>query len=219
LAYLLLLLYISAADFASLSGASQGMSLHSGLPFCISTSAMRLQGEFNKPVLLHVGYGLAGSYNVAQRTMELISLPLFALQEALWPRLYAQKDPLRQLRRSGVALMVLAFLMGCVLWLVAPLLYWVVGEEYNEAVKVIRLLSWLPLIQVGRGLLNFQIIHQGRLVVIGLAYVLGAAVSVFGVLLFVPRFGMHGAALVSYAVELVLVLFLLVAASSLGAKK
>ncbi|WP_312367638.1 lipopolysaccharide biosynthesis protein [Stenotrophomonas sp.] len=218
LAYLLLLLHMSAADFASLPGALQDMSLHSGLSFCISTSAMRLQGEFNKPVLLHVGYGLAGSYNIAQRTIELVSLPLFAMQEALWPRLYAQEDPLRQLRRSGLGLMALAFLMGCVLWLIAPLLYWVVGEEYNEAVGVIRLLSWLPLIQVGRGLLNFQIIHQGRLVVIGVAYVLGAAVSVFGVLLFVPRFGVHGAALVSYAVELVLVLFLLVATSSLGAK-
>ncbi|WP_156913850.1 lipopolysaccharide biosynthesis protein [Comamonas badia] len=187
---------------------TEDMTLGSGLAFSLAALAMRLQGEFNKPILARLGTNLAGNYNIAQRAVDMASLPLMALQEALWPRLYAQANPLPQLRRSGLMLMALALLLGCGLWLTAPLLRWIVGREYDEAISVLRMLAWLPLLQVGRSLLNFHIIYCGRMALIGWACTLGGAASVLGVLAFVPVYGVSGAVLTSYAAEILMFVFL-----------
>jgi O-antigen/teichoic acid export membrane protein len=187
----------------------EAMPPYSGLPFFISALAMRLQGEFNKPILLQAGYDLAGNYNIAQRAVDIASLPLLALQEALWPRLYAQLNPLQLLHRTGLALLALAVLLGAVLWLVAPLLSWVVGPDYDGAIHVLRLLAWLPVLQVGRSLLNFHFIHLGRIALIGWASALGGVVGVSGVLAFVPAYGVSGAVATTYAAEAVMIAFLL----------
>lgn len=190
-------------------GATEAMPIHSGLPFSASALAMRLQGEFNKPVLAHAGFGLAGSYNIAQRAVDMASLPLQALQEALWPKLYAQANPLPQLRRTGAALLLLALALGALIWLSAPLLPQLVGHAYEDAIRVLRMLAWLPLLQVGRSLLNFHAIHHGHMQHISWACILGGSVSVFAVAVLVPAHGMAGAAIASYIAEITMSLALL----------
>lgn len=189
---------------------SEPMTVSNGLPFSLAAFAMKLQGEFNKPLLARSGFGLAGTYNVAQRAVDMASLPLLALQESLWPRLYAQRNPLPQLRRTGLVLLMLALALSCVLWLAAPLLPWLVGPSYESAVAVLRMLVWLPLLQVFRALLNFYAIHHGHMLLIGWAYAIGAAVSVAGVMALVPALGMVGAVLASYAAEAAMITYLFV---------
>lgn len=191
--------------------AAEHMTATSGLPFSLAAFAMKLQGEFNKPILAQTGFGLAGGYNVAQRAVDMASLPLLALQEVLWPRLYAQAEPIRQLRRTGLVLLVLALIVGCMLWVAAPLLSYVLGPGYGDAIAALRLLVWLPVLQIGRALLNFHVIHHGRMALIGRACVIGAMVSVLGVLALVPTFGMTGAVAASYAAETTMIIFLLLA--------
>lgn len=191
------------------SSPTESMPLRSGLPFSMAAVAMRLQSEFNKPVLAHAGYGLAGNYNVAQRAVDMATLPLQALQESLWPRLYAQPDPMHQLRRTGLALLALAMTLGCALWFAAPLLPWLVGPGYGEAIGVIRLLAWLPALQVLRSLLNFHVIHLGYTSLIGWACAIGGLASVAGVLGFVPSLGMIGAVIASYTAEAAMIVYLL----------
>lgn len=188
---------------------TEAMPITSGLPFSTAALAMRLQGEFNKPILAQASFGLAGTYNVAQRAMDMASLPLLALQEALWPRLYAQPDPMRQLRRTGFALTALALALGAAMWLAAPLLPILLGENYADAVGVLRMLAWLPLLQSFRALLNFHAIHHNRMQRIGWASALGALISVAGVATLVPEYGMAGAAVTGYLAEVVMILFLM----------
>ena len=190
--------------------ATEVMTATSGLPFSLAVFATKLQAEFNKPVLAQTSFGLAGNYNVAQRVVDMASLPLMALQEALWPRLYAQPDPMRQLRRTGLALMAVALLLGVALWLAAPILPALLGESFANTVEVLRWLAWLPLLQAFRALLNFHAIHHGRMQMIGWAYALGATVSVAGVTILVPAFGMTGAVVVGYVAEVAMILFLFV---------
>lgn len=194
----------------------EAMSWRSGFPFSIAALSLRLQGEFNKPILARAGLGLAGNYNVAQRAVDMASLPLQALQESLWPRLYAQSNPMPQLRRMGFLLMGLACLLGCALWVTAPLIGWIVGSGYENAVAVLRLLAWLPVLQAARGLLNFHVIHHGRMTLIGWACAFGGLVSVLGTLLLVPGLGMLGAAAASYASEVAMIAFLLIATKRLS---
>lgn len=189
--------------------ATEAMSVTSGLPFSASALAMRLQAEFNKPVLAHAGFGLAGSYNIAQRAVDMAILPLQALQEALWPKLYAQANPLPQLRRTGAALLLIAMGLGALLWLAAPLLPHLVGNGYEDAILVMRLLAWLPLLQVGRSLLNFHAIHHGHMQHISWACLIGGAVSICAVAVLVPAHGIAGAAMASYIAEITMSLALL----------
>lgn len=190
-------------------GATEPMPVHSGLPFSASALAMRLQAEFNKPVLAHAGFGLAGSYNIAQRAVDMASLPLQALQEALWPKLYAQANPLPQLRRTGAALLLMALTMGALVWVASPLLPLLVGHAHEGAIHVLRMLAWLPLLQVGRSLLNFHAIHHGHLQHISWSCILGGGVSVCAVAALVPAQGMAGAVIASYIAEITMSLALL----------
>jgi O-antigen/teichoic acid export membrane protein len=181
--------------------APEPMSVISGLPFSMATFAMRLQSEFNKPVLAHLGFDLAGAYNVAQRTNDIVGMPLSALQESLWPRLYAHSDPMRQLRRTGSLLLLLATACGVFIWLAAPFLPFILGSDFGKAATVMRSLAWLPLLQSFRSLANFHAIYHGRMKLIGWAYAIGALISVIAVAILVPRFGMSGAALSAYLTE------------------
>lgn len=210
LAYALLLWpVVRVATPVPAEDATEAMPITSGLPFSASALAMRLQGEFNKPVLAHAGFGLAGSYNIAQRTVDMASLPLLALQEALWPKLYAQLNPLPQLRRTGAALLLLATTVGALIWLAAPLLPLLVGKAYESAIPVLRMLAWLPLLQVGRSLLNFHTIHHGNMHHISWACTIGGGASICAVAALVPVHGMAGAAMASYIAEITMSLALL----------
>jgi len=188
------------------AGSRNGLGLEpmpatSGLPFSLAALAVRLQQEFNKPVLAHLGFGFAGTYNVAQRAVDLAALPLVVLQESLWPRLYAQQNPTPQLRRTGLTLLGLALVGGAVLWTAAPLIPLVLGQSFHSAANVMRTLAWLPLLQVLRGLVNFRAIHAGRMLLIGWAYGVGAALNIALVTGLVPRWGLEGAVAAAYATE------------------
>lgn len=196
-----------------MSGASERMTATSGVPFAMGALAMRLQAEFNKPVLAHLSFGAAGNFNIAQRVGELMSMPLLALQEALWPRLYAQPDPVRRLRRTGAILVALSLACAAMLWLAAPWIPVLLGPDFAEAVAVMRALALLPTLQVVRNLLNFRIIHAGATRLLGWAYGIGAAVSVAGVAWLVPTHGSSGAIASSYAAELAMIAVLCVAPS------
>lgn len=202
MAYVLVLWPVLMSTHAGSQQATEPMPITSGLPFSASALAMRLQTEFNKPILAQGGFGLAGSFNVAQRAVDLLSLPLLAMLEALWPRLYAQADPMPQLRRAGLALMILALGLGAGMWLAAPLLIHLVGSEYMDAVHTVRWLGLLPALQVGRNLITCHSIHRGWMRNIALTSIFGGITSVVVVTILVPALGLKGAVMASYATEL-----------------
>ena len=187
---------------------NEAMSADSGLPFSLAGVATRLQAEFNKPVLAHVGFNLAGAYSVSQRFCDLASIPLIALQEASWPRLYAHADPMHALRRTGTLLLLLALACGACAWFSAPLLPDLLGHDYASTVPAIRGLTLLPLLQSFRALLNFHAIHHGRMQLIGWAYSGGAITGVVAVALLVPAHAMTGAVIASYASEAAMIALL-----------
>lgn len=185
------------------------MTALSGLPFSFAAFATRLQSEFNKPLLAQAAFNLAGTYNVAQRITDMAILPISALQEVLWPRLYAQSKPLRQLSLTGGALLLLALALGCMLWIMAPFISLIFGSDYENSVKVLQLLAWLPTLQVFRSLLNFHAIYHGRMHQISWTYGGGALVSVMTASILIPLYGLNGAVWTSYAVEITMIISLI----------
>ncbi|WP_156924710.1 hypothetical protein [Pseudoxanthomonas sp. J35] len=186
----------------------EAMSGSSGLPFTVAIVSVRLQSEFNKPILAHSAFSLAGSYNVAQRFVELASMPLLALQEALWPRLHAHASPLESWLRTGAWLLFMSLACSVVLWLAAPFLPWLLGQDYTSAMDTLRMLAWLPTLQTLRSLLNFHAIHFGRMRWIGWTYAGGAVTSVLIVATLVPVNGLAGAVVAAYASEVMMTVLL-----------
>ena len=186
------------------------MGATSGLPLSLSAFALRLQGEFNKPMLAQLAYSLAGSYNVAQRATELLAMPLQAVQEALWPRLYAHEDPAAALRRLSVWMLSLAALCAGLIWLSAPLLPAVLGRDFQAAADIARQLACLPLLQTVRGIVNFKAIHEGHTPLIGWACAAGAVFSVAMLAWLVPDHAAAGAVAATYGSELLMTIWLCV---------
>ena len=109
----------------------------------------------------------------------------------------------------ALAAVLMALAMGVLVWVTAPLIPLLVGHAHEGAVRVLRMLAWLPLLQVGRSLLNFHAIHHGNMQYISWSCILGGGVSVCAVAALVPVHGMAGAAVASYIAEITMSLALL----------
>jgi O-antigen/teichoic acid export membrane protein len=180
-----------------------GALVKEGAPFLVGALSFRLQAEFNKPVLAHVGYAQAGALGIAQRVVDLATLPLNALQEALWPRVFASERPGSRLWQTGAMLVALALLSGAALALAAPVLPWLLGPDFDAASQALIWLALLPAVQLTRNLGNAWLIARGKSRSLTVVCVAGAAAGVFFALLLVPRWGVGGAIACLYAAEII----------------
>lgn len=176
-----------------------------GTPFAVVAVSFRLQSEFNKPVLARLSYADAGAFNIVQRAIDVASLPLAAMQEALWPRVFADANAHRRLRSALFVMLALATVLGCVLTLAAPVLPWLLGPGFDAVVPALRWLAWLPTLQVLRNIGNARLIVSGQSHRLTRVYAAGAVVAPVLSLLLIPRWGLSGAAAAAYGSEIVLI--------------
>lgn len=172
-----------------------------GLPFAGGALALRLQVEFNKPVLAQIAYAEAGALNVAQRIIDLVALPLAALQEALWPRVLGAAQPSQRLWRTGTLLVLLALVGGLFIAFISPFVPWLLGADYGQATQALVWLAGLPALQVLRNLGNMAILAQQRHHRLLHAHAAAAASGVVLTFLLVPRLGIAGAIWAMYGSE------------------
>ena len=184
--------------------------IRAGAPFALGALALRLQAEFNKPVLAQLGYAPAATLGVAQRVVDLAALPLAALQEALWPRVLAAANPGRRLLTSGALLMALALVAGLAVALAAPLLPWLLGPEYAGTADVLAWLAGLPALQVMRNLGNVWLMGKGRSGMLYLVHVTAAITGILLVITLVPRHGLLGAVWSLYGTEVLAMLIIFI---------
>ncbi|WP_369602520.1 lipopolysaccharide biosynthesis protein [Hahella sp. SMD15-11] len=187
--------------FDSSGSATYGKIVQDGVPFVMGALAYRLQAEFNKPVIAHTGFAAAGALNVAHRVVDMASLPLAALQEALWPRVFSSASPKEQLVRTGSMLVMFALLLGGVISFSAPLLQLLLGEEYGQAVSVLSMLAFLPTVQVLRNLAGASLIADGRRRSLYMMYLTAAISGILLTVFLVPRHGLKGAVAAMYGSE------------------
>jgi O-antigen/teichoic acid export membrane protein len=180
-----------------------GALVKEGAPFLVGTLSFRLQAEFNKPVLAHVGYAQAGALGIAQRVVDLATLPLSALQEALWPRVFASERPGSRLWQTGAMLVALALLSSAALALAAPVLPWLLGPDFDAASQALIWLALLPAVQLTRNLGNAWLMARGKSHYLTAVYVTSALAGVLLALLLVPRWGLSGAVWAMYGSEAV----------------
>jgi O-antigen/teichoic acid export membrane protein len=177
------------------------LRIREGLPFGTAALALRLQAEFNKPLLARIGFDQAADMGVAQRAVDLASLPLVALQEVLWPRLYSSDNGHMRLRTAALSLVAIGLLVGAALWVCAGLVPWLLGADFSPTVPVIRWLAWLPVLQLLRNFSNFNVVVAHRTDIVGTSYLTGSLVAVGLAATLIPRYGMAGALATAYLSE------------------
>jgi len=181
------------------------LSIREGLPFVGAALSLRLQAEFNKPLLARIGFDQAAYMGIAQRATDLVSLPLMALQEALWPRLYADNEGHARLRKASLALISLGILTGVALWLCAGLVPLVLGKDFILAVSAIRWIAWLPTLQLLRSFSNFQAVAAHRTGIVGVSYMIGSLAALCLMAELIPPFGLRGAIAAAYLSEMAII--------------
>lgn len=176
-----------------------------GFPFTVGALSFRLQTEFNKPLLAQQSYGYAGNFSVAQRIIELASLPLQAMQEALWPRFYAGNQPGKRMLIIASYLIALALLGGGLLIVLAPWLPRLLGSGFEATANMMILLALLPALQVMRNLLSAYIVAKHWQTMLTMTYTVAAMASVSANFVLIAAFGWKGAVWAAYLAEAVII--------------
>ncbi|MCY1274591.1 hypothetical protein D9M68_183640 [compost metagenome] len=184
--------------------------IREGIPFTAGGVSARLQAEYNKPLLAQAAFAHAGNFNIAQRAVDLVSLPILAMQEALWPRLYADADHRRRLMIAGIILVLMSLAGAAVVIAGASLVPVILGEEFRTASELMVWLALLPLFAVLRSLGNFQLIATARTHLLTWVYLIGGLAGIVFSTLLIPRHGMLGAAWACYATEAIALFTILV---------
>lgn len=176
--------------------------IRDGLPFFMGAFSFRLQAEFNKPVLAQLGYAEAGQFGLAQRAIDLASLPLVALQETLWPRVFVSPDAKRRLLTTGAALVGIALCGGAILVLLAPWLPRLLGNDFKPTAEILMWLAGLPAVQVMRRLSSMALVAERLNQQLSATFVMGVITSIISSLLLIPGYGLKGAVIALFLSEI-----------------
>ncbi|UHD16890.1 lipopolysaccharide biosynthesis protein [Thiocapsa bogorovii] len=180
--------------------------IRDGLPFLTGALSFRLQAEFNKPVLAQLGYAQAGQFGLAQRAIDLASLPLVALQEALWPRVFVSSNPKRRLLVTGAALVAIALCGGAILVLLAPWLPRFLGDDFAPAAEILMWMAGLPALQVVRSLSHVYLLTNECHIALTASLIAGTLASIFMTAWLIGSHGLPGAVIAFYGTEIALCL-------------
>ncbi len=134
--------------------------LREGLPFSVNSVSESLVDVSDKPLLVRYDHlADAGIYTVGARIIQFGYLPIRILLRASDADLFeAGKHGTRRalavtlsLLRPGLGVGVL---VGIGFLITAPIVPWIAGPDYEEAVSTVRLLAVLPIIRAGQYLMG-----------------------------------------------------------------
>jgi O-antigen/teichoic acid export membrane protein len=171
-----------------------------GLQYSFSQSTSSAYNDLDKTMLSHYGMNVAnGVYAMAYRVVEIATIPVFSIRDAAIPRFFVQgAKGIEHSYALGKSLLKKAIWLGLAsavgMFLVAPLIPYVVGKGFTESVSALRWLCLIPFFRsihqmtgaalTGAGLQRYRTTTQ-----------LIAAACNFGLNLWlIPRHGWLGAA-------------------------
>jgi O-antigen/teichoic acid export membrane protein len=128
-----------------------------GLQYSFSQSTSSAYNDLDKTMLSHYGMNVAnGVYAMAYRVVEIATIPVFSIRDAAIPRFFVQgAKGIEHSYALGKSLLKKAIWLGLAsavgMFLVAPLIPYVVGKGFTESVSALRWLCLIPF---------FRSIHQ-----------------------------------------------------------
>lgn len=128
-----------------------------GIQYSFSQSTSSAYNDIDKTMLSHYGMNVAnGVYSSAYRVIEIATIPIFSLRDAAMPRFFVQgAKGIEHAAELGRSLMKRAMMLGSLaafcIFVLAPLVPYVLGKDYTQTVNALRWLCLIPF---------FRSIHQ-----------------------------------------------------------
>jgi O-antigen/teichoic acid export membrane protein len=171
-----------------------------GLQYAFASSTTTVYDDVDKAMLSHYGMNAAaGIYAMAYRIIEMATMPISSMQLAAEPRLFKlaatglreTMDLGRRLLSKGV---LASICISAALFLVAPVIPYIVGNSFGEGVLALRWLCLIPLFRSVHYITGSTLTCSGFQRFRTLNQIAAASLN-FGVNLYlIPRYGWHGAA-------------------------
>jgi O-antigen/teichoic acid export membrane protein len=189
---------------------SVALSFHHGLEglgysFAMSTSVV--YNDLDKTFLSHYGMNLAnGIYSLAYKVVDVASIPLFSLREAVLPSLF-------RLGRSGIertagrsicllkTTLPLGLIAALAIFAVSPIIPVLLGPGFSESVTALRWLSLIPVFRSVHHMTGAALTGAGYQ---GLRTGAQASAAVLNLILnlwLIPVYGWRGAAWASLVTD------------------
>lgn len=180
-----------------------------GIPFAAGATANGMLDAIDRPMLVRFGFpDQAGAYSAAYRIGQLSTLPISALVSATDADFFAAgargaSGTVALFRKLVIPATVVSALVGAGMFVCAPLIPMVVGNEYQESVEIIRWLAILPVLRANQVFPSNAIIASGRPMVSVGWLVTAAAVNFCINLVLIPAYSWKGALIATYIAEVV----------------
>ena len=179
-----------------------------GLPFAIWASSDKLYIDADKVMLARMtDLDVTGVYSAAHRLVDLFLLPIQSLISAATPLFFQEGGKgIRYSLSLSVQLIkipiIYSLLVSVVIYLIADLIPFILGEGYKESVDIIRFLAWMPMIILPKIFLQSVLASTGLQKIGMLIIIAGAIVNIIINLLLIPDFSWIGAAIATYIAEI-----------------
>lgn len=127
--------------------------LKEGLYFSVSLSAASIYNDIDKMMLArYANLRSAGIYGAAYRAIDVSFTPVRSLLFAAYARFFQHgvggaRGSLRFALRLLPPVVLYSLFAGGVLYCAAPVIPWILGAEYQEAIETLRWLALLPLLK------------------------------------------------------------------------
>ena len=178
-----------------------------GLTFALSSSTSIISNDIDKVMLGHYGMNAAnGVYSLAYRGVSACSMPMVAVYAAFIPRFFKEGQHgvhgvYALAKRLFWKMSPPSFVMGALMFFLAPLVPIIAGPSYQQSVLALR---WLCLIPFCRNLqwsagdaLTGSGHHETRLLSQGVAAVFNLLLNLY----LIPHYSWWGAAWASLATD------------------
>lgn len=187
---------------------SSASDLREGSGYVFAQGASTAQADIDKVVL--GAYGLQvdnGNYAAANRVADIAAVPLVALVSATYAEFFRRgSEDFAEVYRYAKKLTMAAVGYGAVvavgLWLTAPLLTFVLDDEYAEAVDVLRVLALLPMVKATQFFPGNVLTGTGRQWHRASAMWVTALLNLVANIVLAPSFGWRGAVGATYVAEI-----------------
>jgi O-antigen/teichoic acid export membrane protein len=170
-----------------------------GLFFSISIAGQNVYNMIDKVMLAQLStLAATGIYGAAQRMTEIVFLPIRAMLQAAYAKFFKHGETgvggsLKVARR----IIPLAFLYGAAaaigVFLAAPLLTLLLGNEYEEAVNALRWMSAIPFLKSMHFIASDTLSGAGFQGIRSIFILITAVVNIFANIWLIPLFSWKGA--------------------------
>ena len=190
--------------------------LKEGFYFSVGLSSQKIYNDIDKTMLARLStLEATGIYGAAYRLIDVSFTPVLSLMYATYTRFFQHgsagiQGSLSYARRLLPYAGAYGLLTGVALYLMAPLLPYVLGSDYQDAVEAVRWLALIPFLKSIRFFVADALTGAGFQ---GLRSAVQVFVALFNVLLnllLIPTYAWRGAAWASIISDAVLLIALLV---------